>query len=551
MQMCTNPYVTKGGDFIVKPECPAPWTSTWPDGMKELQGRTRPQSTPSSSHAQSSLYNRMYRPKTAAAILSRTDCDRVLKLEHEPTRRHNFENHLGTKRTKAPPWQKKFDTPLVPFVVGPGYILSRSKSKYVATLKNNFFDQTQEEIQKRKESDNEKNNLINQLQEQICNLTLYLEEERLNHKLTKQKAEDFLRDKMDQLTEQHNCQISDLVEERERSLIKQKAQLEEEFNQYRAKTEGQIQKLTKDIEFLQGAFESYKSTLHSETGEKWKKMEDEWKHKYKEQKQTALHELRTKLIQEKNAELSKVSKEQHQQMELLRKEHRKEIDALIRRFSNAAADLERLEKTTAELKETQTEFKELKSRYDETCDQLANTMRLLTDSKIKVLEFEELFEEKVQAIDDKYRERLDGLMVQNTELRRQFTRKCGELFDQQSSSEQENFKRIETAKEALTEVIKSKERANVNMSATVPELEKLQRERKSRPASAPTTRREANTAHLSAGETDHLHRPKKLIHPEPSYIAETSPETEQLRKELLSQNVRVFTKEDLLNALDT
>ena len=50
--------------------------------------------------------------------------------------------------------------------------------------------------------------------------------------------------------------------------------------------------MTKDIEFLQGAFESYKSTLHAETGEKWKKMEDEWKLKYKDEKQNALHELR-------------------------------------------------------------------------------------------------------------------------------------------------------------------------------------------------------------------------------------------------------------------
>jgi len=34
---------------------------------------------------------------------------------------------------------------LVPFVVGPGYILSKSKSKFAVTLKDEFFDPPQDE----------------------------------------------------------------------------------------------------------------------------------------------------------------------------------------------------------------------------------------------------------------------------------------------------------------------------------------------------------------------------------------------------------------------
>nr|XP_022324873.1 uncharacterized protein LOC111125398 isoform X2 [Crassostrea virginica] len=99
-----------------------------------------PRSTPASirvslnanshvSNVASVTHPKIHRPRTAAAVLSaksESSCDRVSQVEHEPTRRHNLENHTPAKRNKPPPWQKNLDTPLVPFVTGPGYILSKA-----------------------------------------------------------------------------------------------------------------------------------------------------------------------------------------------------------------------------------------------------------------------------------------------------------------------------------------------------------------------------------------------------------------------------------------
>lgn len=41
-----------------------------------------------------------------------------------------------------------FQAPLVPFVTGPGYILSKSKSKFAVTIKEEFFDPVADESQK-------------------------------------------------------------------------------------------------------------------------------------------------------------------------------------------------------------------------------------------------------------------------------------------------------------------------------------------------------------------------------------------------------------------
>jgi hypothetical protein len=50
-------------------------------------------------------------------------------------------------------------------------------------------------------------------------------------------------------------------------------------------------RLTKEVEFLQGAFESYKSQLHIEMHDKWKVKEEDLRRELEEAKEAAVHEL--------------------------------------------------------------------------------------------------------------------------------------------------------------------------------------------------------------------------------------------------------------------
>ena len=47
-----------------------------------------------------------------------------------------------------------------------------------------------------------------------------------------------------------------------------------------------------DLEFYQGAFESYKSQLQQEIEDKWKKKEDELRTQHQEEMQKKIHEVR-------------------------------------------------------------------------------------------------------------------------------------------------------------------------------------------------------------------------------------------------------------------
>ena len=62
-----------------------------------------------------------------------------------------------------------------------------------------------------------RDSLIRQLQQQIDDLTVFLEEERLNHRETRRKAADNIQDKVDELTKQHDEAIRYVRTSRTRS----------------------------------------------------------------------------------------------------------------------------------------------------------------------------------------------------------------------------------------------------------------------------------------------------------------------------------------------
>jgi len=516
----------------------------------ELRGTgKRPKSTPVHAirHRRAPQSAQMSRPKTAAVILGRADCDRVQQLEQEPTRRHNLENHLPLKRAKPPPWQKNMETPLVPFVVGPGYILSRSKTKYHVTIKDEFFDPIFEENNKKKnQGDPERDNLISQLQQQISDLTLYLEEERLNHRQTKQKADEYLRDKIELMTSQHQEYIKDVENEHREEMEKQRKQMEVDNKESKSSLEKQISRMVKEIEFLQGAFESYKSSLHTETADKWNVRDEEMRQKHNTDKQQAIQELKSRLTGEFNKKMAEQKKNFQKQIDTVRKESKRDIDNLVRRFSNAAAEMEKLRRTTAELEECQAELAEVKDAYTGTCVKLTSTTHALTDAKVKLIEFEEKFQDRVTEVDDKYRNKLDQLMSQNTELKRIFVQKCGELFEEKKHSEKQTCEKITSVKETMESLIKSKTRVNMSIALGGVEIDKVS-SHKTRPLSAPGTRREVVGAHVTAGETEPPRRHREFFAPDIDMNAR--PEIEELRAELLSTPVREISKEELLKSM--
>lgn len=438
----------------------------------------RPKSTP--SHLRVTFSSpvtspKPTRPSTAVGTISGYECDRVFQVEHEATRKHNLQSHFPPKRGKPPPWQKSLDPPMVPYSTGQGYIMSKSKNKLGFKIDmESFFEPRVDDTKTTQQPVMERDNslLVSQLQEQIEDLAVHLEEERMNHKLTKKKGEEILQAKVNELQMERKEEQRETEQKHQEHVNQLKHHMEEGFSEYKKQAEATISKLKGEREFLQGSFESFRSSLIQEMNDKWKKKEEEMQFKHEEETQRQVHDMRMKIITEKNAEKANMIKDAQKEVDALRKENKKELDALMRRFSNAAADQERLVEVEAELKDLKLELTQVKKLHKEAVEQLNRTIQDYNDTKFRLTEFETKFHEKVQEVDDKYREQIHGLMRQNTELRRLYVKKCGQLFDEKTLSDQAVTTRIESAKDAMKVIIDSRNRCDVSIAAIDPKLDK-------------------------------------------------------------------------------
>lgn len=100
-------------------------------------------------------------------------------------------------------------------------------------------------------------------------------------------------------------------------------------------------------------------------------------------------------------------------------------------------------------------------------------------------------------------------------------------------------------------MIESKHRANVSLRPGNQVLDGKDRKQKHRPGSAPLTREEVSSAHVSAGETDHL-----FVTPEDDFpilsdldLNKANEEVEEMRKKLMA-DVKAAAQDDLRLKLD-
>ncbi|XP_066263532.1 flagellum-associated coiled-coil domain-containing protein 1-like isoform X1 [Branchiostoma lanceolatum] len=421
-------------------------------------------------------YETESRPSTSTAIRHRT-----------------LESHLPVKRSKQP--QSREESP-IPVVVSPGYVLSRSRSKVAMTIKTDgFFDPPKKEVPTHT-LDQATQDLISDLRQQISDLTLYLEEEKLNHRDTKKQAAEELKKREEKLNTRHEEEMNKLEDEYEKEIADMKAAQQKLMAQEKAASEAIHNRLTSDLNFMKSSFDTYKTQIVEEMDEKWADKEAELHFKFEERIESAIYDQKKQLINEHQDEKASMNQEFKRQIQTIAREHKRDIDAINKRYANAAQDLERLKRTTEELNISRVELEDKKKQLKETTESFKRTLRELQDANVRLIDFEERFHEKVSEVDDKYRQRMHNLMQENADLRKRYMSKCEELYDVKSQNDIQVQERVQTAKDTLQHVIKTRHRANISIAASDPALDEKKKIQHSRPLSAPTTRKETVDAKL-------------------------------------------------------
>ncbi|XP_070569723.1 flagellum-associated coiled-coil domain-containing protein 1-like isoform X2 [Ptychodera flava] len=473
---------------------------------RQSEGKQRPKSTPAAINAASPEQG--YDPPASAPPGIRPRCDRFHEVERDfPGRKNMLESHFPVKKTKAVQRDEE-ELRVRDYELAPGMTMSKSKSRVAVTINTGLIDalprRTTESV---RSADPERDALILQLQQQISDLSLYLEEERLNHKATKERAALLMSEKLEEIEQEHQREMQELQEDFEEQVEDLKTLQKKQLEQERTAAQAAQSRLKGEVEFLQGAFEAYKGNIAQEMEEKWAKKESDMKLKFQEEMEEALQEQRQEFLEEKEREKKAMSREFQRQLNLVTQDHRREMDTFHKKFSTAAVDMENMKKALDQLNSVKEELTKKSEQLEKVTSELKKTKFELQDTKIRLVGFEEHFLDKVQEVDDKYKQRMHNLMGENTDLRRRYMQKCDELFNEKSNTEVQRVEKLSNAKETMQMLIHVRNRTNVSMACADLSLDNQPKIPKLRPSSAPVTKREEKTAKLSAGETDHITNP--------------------------------------------
>ncbi|XP_077997653.1 flagellum-associated coiled-coil domain-containing protein 1-like [Glandiceps talaboti] len=468
--------------------------------------KPRPKSTPAALQAASPEQG--YEPPASAPPGIRPRCDRFHEVERDfPGRKNMLESHLPVKKTRAVHHHEQEHLSVKDYELAPGMTMSKSKSKVAVTIHTGLFDAPPKRAESVRSFDHERDALILQLQQQIADLSLYLEEERLNHRATKERAAMLMQEKIEELEEQHRHDMQELQDELEEQIEELKTLQKKQLEQERTAAHAAQSRLKGEVEFLQGAFEAYKGNVAQEMEEKWAKRESDLKLQFQEEIDEALQDQRQEWVNEREREKKAMNREFQRQLNVITQDHRREMDTLHKKFSTAAVDMENMKKSFDKLKSVEGILAKKSEQLETATAELKKTKLELQDTKIRLAGFEEHFHDKIQEVDDKYKQRMHNLMGENADLRRRYMQKCDELFTEKSNTEVQRVEKLSNAKETMQMLIHVRNRTNVSMACSDPALDNQPKAPKLRPASAPVTKKEEITAKLSAGETDHITNP--------------------------------------------
>ncbi|XP_064419266.1 paramyosin [Latimeria chalumnae] len=129
--------------------------------------------------------------------------------------------------------------------------------------------------------------------------------------------------------------------------------------------------------------------------------------------------------------------------------HMDEMEALQERYDEAMEKASELEQVKTEMKALEKELEEKNAKLQKLSSVLKHTRHDLQVTKGNLKDLEDNFHSKLAEVEDQYKERIDLLKKENTDIRIKLIAKCEELCEEKAAMEQETTKQMQKAKAIL------------------------------------------------------------------------------------------------------
>ncbi|XP_015773697.1 PREDICTED: trichohyalin-like [Acropora digitifera] len=300
------------------------------------------------------------------------------------------------------------------------------------------------------EQHNNRDIAIQQLHQQLDDLTLMLEEDRLNYKLNLRKVKEGHQTYVEKIQQEHTEHIKSVEADRDEEMKRLKHSFERQLEE--EKENAEIEK-----EFM---LTYARGTVATEMDFKWKTKMKELRSEHDRRTADELSKQRKEFLHEKTKEIEGLNKEFQRQIQILVEDHRKEVDNLMEKFAECVQDSEQLKSVLLEMKVP-----------------------------------------RVEEVDNRYSMKIQNLMSDNTDLRRHYVKKCEQVFKLRTDQDIQLESSLRNAKSSLQAVILARARCGVSLTAQrtggLPAGNSESIMCRKRPVSAPLTRDEVRKAELS------------------------------------------------------
>lgn len=342
------------------------------------------------------------------------------------------------------------------FNVNPGYKLAKSNGRMFAKINTkDFFDHPKPPKPEKKQSVKEMEGVIVTLREQVSSLSADLQDERARHAGSRKRAALDREQLEADLKEKHRRHVLDIKKEHAENIAETIQQYEGKIAENEAEANVVYEKLRTEYGLLQASFKNFTASTQEDLKKELEMKQDEWEWNKKRAVDDANDRCKADMEKKFTVEREQIKKEFLSNIETLMKKQREEISEIHKKYTDGSMEIEDLRERSEKLDVVEAELAEVKEKFEEEKKVVKRLKRDLDNTTCNLRNLEQQFEERVSAVDDKHRAKIQSLLMDRADAHLKLAKSCEELQSEKMARELAEDERKEAARNKMEDKIRS------------------------------------------------------------------------------------------------
>eukprot|EP00731_Ephydatia_muelleri_P020261 Em0012g1086a len=328
------------------------------------------------------------------------------------------------------------------------------------------------------------------LQRELSEMSVKLEQQKEQWEVAMKELEATFQKERISINSHHDNQLSSLKNSHLSELQALREEHIQELEELKNTETLQRGSLAGELEFLRELLETTKMELTEEANRRVMETKTTLLDTHNEELKRLEQLTRDKADQQLVEVVTKLENKHTQQQEALREAHTHEMNTLLSQFSDSAELQDKLTEANQHSEALEKEVSRLKEVLQSITSEQLNTEAELLDTRKKLADLERAFAEQVHEVDTRYRDRMDGLMRQNADLRKHALQTSMEYCQYRANVQRARVPLSTSVRERMRAVVQARSTAKLGVALGLDEQEG----NRPRPLSAPETHGERKLA---------------------------------------------------------